>query len=74
MKTESMKNPLKTKSAYHNVRIAQNTGKDPFSENAITQAMHSSEKEAFPEFYNIKSMGKLVEASCPGIEDDYYNK
>jgi hypothetical protein len=74
MKSASLRNPLKTKSAYYNVRVAQGTEKDPFSENAITQAMHSREKETHPEFYNVKSMGKLIKADCPGLEDDYYNK
>ena len=48
MKTQAMKHPLKTKSAYHVVRIAEGTEKDPFSENAITQAMRSKEKEEHP--------------------------
>lgn len=69
-----MKHPLKTKSAYYKVRIAEGTEKDPFSQSSLTQAMRSQQKEEHPEFYNVKSMGKLIDPSCPGLEDDYYNK
>jgi len=36
--------------------------------------MFIKDKELNPEFYNIKSMGKLIKDECPGLEDDYYNK
>lgn len=56
------------------VRVAAGAEKDPFSSQAITKAMYIKDKEMNSEFYNVRSMGKLISEDCPGLEDDYYNK